>query len=289
MPKPYQLSQLSVIKVTGDDAATFLQGQLTADVVQQANNSWQFGGHCDAKGKLWSIMRIVKTEAAFYLLQPIESAAASVTQLEKFGVFSKVSFHDISAETSVTFLPDLAQPDFTLSAPDKAQLTLGLGDASLRLSFSAPEEAEQGDELWRCAEIERGVAQLSEGTIGEYVPQMVGLDTLGGVSFKKGCYIGQETVARMHYLGQNKRLPRLLQGQVSELPAAGLTLERKLGDNWRRAGAVLNAVRYDNGEVVVLAVLPADIEDTATIRIKGDEQSQLTLRPKFDNQEISNE
>lgn len=289
MSKPYQLSQLSVIKVTGDDAATFLQGQLTADVLQQATGSWLFGGHCDAKGKLWSILRIVKTEAAFYLLQPNESAAPSVAQLEKFGVFSKVKFSDISAQTSVTFIPDLAQAEFTVSAGEEEQLTLGLGDASLVLSFAGVAEAEPGDDLWRRFEIERGVAHLKEATIGEYVPQMVGLDTLGGVSFKKGCYIGQETVARMHYLGQNKRLPRLLEGQVSELPAAGLTLERKLGDNWRRAGAVLNAVRYDNGEVVVLAVLPADIEDTATIRIKGDEQSQLTLRPKFDNQEISNE
>lgn len=289
MPKPYQLSQLAVIKVTGDDAATFLQGQLTADVVQQAYDSWLFGGHCDAKGKLWSILRIVKTETAFYLLQPTESAAASLAQLEKFGVFSKVTFSDISAQTGVTFTPDLAQADFTVTTSEENQLTLGLGEASLTLSFAAPKDAEPGDDLWRRFEIEQGVAQLTEATIGEYVPQMVGLDALGGVSFKKGCYIGQETVARMHYLGQNKRLPRLLEGQVSELPAAGLTLERKLGDNWRRAGAVLNAVRYDNSEVVVLAVLPADIEDTATIRIKGDEQSQLTLRPKFDNQEISNE
>lgn len=289
MSKPYQLSQLSVIKVTGDDAATFLQGQLTADVLQQANDSWLFGGHCDAKGKLWSILRIVKTETAFYLLQPNESAAPSVAQLEKFGVFSKVTFSDISAQTNVTFIPDLAQAEFTVNASEEEQLRLGLGDASLVLSFAGPADAEPGDNLWHRFEIERGVAQLTEGSIGEYVPQMVGLDTLGGVSFKKGCYIGQETVARMHYLGQNKRLPRLLEGKASDLPAAGITLEREMGDNWRRAGAVLNAVRYDNGEVVVLAVLPADIEDTATIRIKGDEQSQLTLRPKFDNQEISNE
>lgn len=288
MQQGHPLSQLAVIKVEGADAATFLQGQLTADVVQQAQHSWQFAGHCDAKGKLWSVMRVIKTDTAFYLLQAKEAAAASLAQLKKFGVFSKVEFIDLSETTSVAFDAELQQPVGQVQLEDQ-QISIGLGNASLILHLDTPPTTESDDIAWQRYEIEQGVAQLSEATIGEYVPQMVGLDSLEGIDFKKGCYIGQETVARMHYLGQNKRLPRLLDGTASALPAAGSVLERKMGENWRRAGAVLNAVRYDNSEVVLLAVLPADIEDNTTIRIKGDEQSQLTLRPKFDNQEISNE
>lgn len=289
MQQGHPLSQLAVIKAEGADAATFLQGQLTADVVLQAQDSWQFAGHCDAKGKLWSVMRVIKTESAFYLLHTKEAAAASLAQLKKFGVFSQVEFTDLSDTTSVIFNPERPAPAGQVQQSATQQLNLGLGNASLILHLDTPATTPNDNIAWQRYEIEQGVAQLSEATIGEYVPQMVGLDRLHGIDFKKGCYIGQETVARMHYLGQNKRLPRLLDGTASALPVPGTVLERKMGENWRRAGAVLNAVRYDNGEVVLLAVLPADIEDNTTIRIKGDEQSQLTLRPKFDNQEISNE
>lgn len=286
-----QLSQLAIIKVTGEQAADFLQGQLTADVVNQTADTWQFAGHCDAKGKLWAIHRVVKTSSGFLLLTAQSCAADSLAQLKKFAVFSQVDITDVSAQFTVSFTSLSAQstsPNQVSSNADDV-VTLHLENAELSLAPAAQTQVETNDAAWLRYELEHGVAQLTPATIGEFVPQMVGLDRLGGVNFKKGCYIGQETVARMHYLGQNKRLPRLMSGLASAIPAPGDTLERQMGDNWRRAGAVLNAVRYDNGEVAVLAVLPADIEDNVTIRIKGDEQSQLTLHPKFDNQEISNE
>ncbi|RUO28329.1 glycine cleavage system protein T [Aliidiomarina maris] len=287
-PKSQQL--VSVIHVAGADAAKFLQGQLTADVVNLAPMQWCYAGHCDAKGKLWAVMRVVKTGNDFYLLIDPESSDASLTQLKKFSVFSQVTFSDISGEVSAVFKTTSPLPLHQVEQHAQV-LAIGFGPSSLHIDLApqavAADHGSQHLDAWQRFELETGVPRLAPETIAEYVPQMVGLDRLGGINFKKGCYIGQETVARMHYLGQNKRAPRLLTGSLGQsnhtMPAPGTVLEQKLGDNWRRAGAVINAVRYDSSEVGVLAVLPADIQDDTNIRIKGDEQSVLTLRPKFDN------
>lgn len=287
--KAFSVAKLSVIHVHGADAEKFLQSQLTADVTTQPNNSWLYAGHCDAKGKLWSVMRVVKIDADFYLIMPTASEEQSLAQFKKYAVFSKVEFTDINSSHSVVLDPTSQKPVYKVEN-SSTSFSLGLGDATLSVSESPDNSTlDEDNEAWLAYEIEHGVPCLTPATGGEFIPQMVGLDLLNGINFQKGCYIGQESVARMHYLGQNKREPRLVVGQSAVIPAAGALLERQIGESWRRAGAVLNAVRYHSGEVAILAVLPADIEDSATLRIKGEETSQLALRPKFDNQEISNE
>ncbi|RUO31974.1 tRNA-modifying protein YgfZ [Aliidiomarina sedimenti] len=293
----YLVSQLAVVVASGADAESFLQGQLTADVQKLPPEQWSYAGHCDAKGKLLAVMRLWRSGGDFYLLMPRASIEHSLGQLKKFSVFSKVELAEQSGEFEVELSP-VSSPLFALETADDAHFSLGLGDAQLRIrpagidtdgDDTTTDEPEIDDEAWLRYEIEHGVACLTDATVQQFVPQMVGLDRLAGINYKKGCYIGQETIARMHYLGQNKRAARYLVGSADKIPAAGADLERSLGESWRRAGAVLNAVRYDSGEVAVLAVLPADLENDATLRIKGDEASRLTPRPKFDNQEISNE
>lgn len=286
----YQVTQLGVIEASGADHINFLQGQLTADLVRQTTASWVYAGHCDAKGKLWAIMRVIKLDNKVLLLLPRASLEQSLAQLQKFSVFSQIEFTDQSDAYTILLNRSASTARYTVTdhAENRA-LQLGLGDACLWLEPATNNDYADGDEAWLAYEIEHGVACLTPATSGQFVPQMVGLDRLGGIDFKKGCYIGQETVARMHYLGQNKRLPRQLRGQANNLPAAGAALEQQQGENWRRTGAVLNSVRYDNGDVVLLAVLPADIENTASLRIKGEESSRLTLCPPFDNQEIADE
>jgi folate-binding protein YgfZ len=276
-----------VVQVSGDDVMSFMQGQLTCDLEKLGADEWTFGGHCDSKGKLWSVFRCAWYDETLLLIQPRSSIPASLAQLQKFAVFSKVSIADASDDFHLALRLGERAP-VSQVAHQQQRIELGLGDAVLEVSRE-PLTTDASSEFWSAYEIEHGVPMLTEAVTEQFVPQMVGLDRLGGISFKKGCYIGQETVARMHYLGQNKRAPRLLIGDAANLPASGEQLERAMGDSWRRAGAVLNAVRYDSGEVAVLAVLPADIEDDATFRIKGEATSALTLCPTFDNQEIPHE
>lgn len=286
---------LSVIELVGADAETFLHNQITQDVTQLNNGQWAFSAHCDPKGKAWSVLRVARSADRFYLVTSPAAAAATLAQLKKYAVFSKVTINDLTSSVHVLFDPTTALPVGTLEQPatevttSPLELRLGLGTASLLICAAGTPVEEDTQQHWLKYEIEQGVVQLSEATLGEYVPQMLRVDELGGINYKKGCYIGQETVARMHYLGQNKRALRLVVGKCTEVPDPGATLEQKLGDNWRRAGAVINAVRYDNNEVAMLVVVPAELDGHVALRIKGDEQSDFTLRPKFDNQEISNE
>lgn len=280
-------TELGVIQISGDDVTSFMQGQLTCDLHQLGPESWTFGGHCDSKGKLWSVFRCAWLADTLLLIQPRSSIAGSLAQLQKFAVFSKVSIEEVSDQFYFALRLGDPAPLHQVNAM-KHGIELGLGDAALEVS-QQPLTTDASSEFWSAYEIEHGVPMLTQAVTEQFVPQMVGLDRLGGINFKKGCYIGQETVARMHYLGQNKRALRQLTGEATNLPASGDQLERAMGDSWRRAGAVLNAVRYDSGEVAVLAVLPANIEDDATFRIKGEENSALTLCPTFDNQEIPHE
>ena len=109
-------------------------------------------------------------------------------------------------------------------------------------------------------------------------PQMLNLQALDGISFNKGCYMGQETVARAKYRGANNRALFLLAGTAGEPVASGDTLELQLGDNWRRSGMVLNAWQQA-GQVWLTAVLPKDTEADALFRLKQDEGSRLTVQP----------
>jgi len=290
-----ELNDYGVIHVAGPDADKFLQGQLTCDVNELSHSNWLFGGHCDAKGKLWSIFRAIRSEQGIYLLQPKATIDASLAQLQKFGVFSKVEITDASnahrcmlvlgadAAARVTELTGIEaqQPHehvndlHVLTMTDHAYLLVLPANFKVHANLLGPE-------WWHALHIKKGWPWLSQEHASEFIPQMVNLDRIGGISFKKGCYIGQETIARMHYKGQNKRRLTTLEGQADSLPTPSDQLEVQIGENWRRAGAVISAVRYDNEVVAIQAVLPDDLEASARLRIKGQDSSSFTPCPSSD-------
>ena len=113
--------------------------------------------------------------------------------------------------------------------------------------------------------------------IAEYVPQMLNLQAIDGISFTKGCYLGQETVARMQYLGKNKRALFALTGN-NMVANVGDIIEKKLGDNWRKAGDVLAVYQASNMQSYIQGVLANDIDDATELRIKT-QDSNLTRLP----------
>lgn len=284
-----ELQDYGLIHVAGPDADKFLQGQLTCDLNELQQDNWLFGGHCDAKGKLWSVFRALRSEQGVYMLQPTATIGASLAQLQKFGVFNKVEITDgtslhryllvigadaseqVSAITGVEPTKDHEHVNdlHVLQLADHAYLLILPVSFKLHCPLST-------QPWWQALHIEQGWPWLSSEHQGEFVPQMVNLDKIGGINFKKGCYIGQETVARMHYKGQNKRRLVHLEGHADSLPTPSDQLEVQMGENWRRAGAVISAVRYDNQVVAIQAVLPDDLEPTAQLRIKGQESSSFT-------------
>ena len=100
----------------------------------------------------------------------------------------------------------------------------------------------------------------------EFIPQAVNLQAVDGISFKKGCYTGQETVARAKYRGINKRAMYIVTGAATLCPQAGDALERSVGENWRKGGTVICGYHYADDHAIALVVLPNDLDDDSQFR-----------------------
>ncbi|CAB0149837.1 tRNA-modifying protein YgfZ [Pseudidiomarina piscicola] len=289
------LDDHGIIQVTGADTDKFLQGQFTCDMAELDDSQWLHGAHCDNKGKTLSLFRILRHADGVLIVTSKPALEASLNQLQKYGVFSKVEIRDASADFQLVGVFGTAAPgrlaellDSPLAEAESMQVThtdsaevLSLGghpDQYLCLNYGEQLPTNSDVRYWQALEIERGRATLFSGTIQEFVPQMLNLQALGGISFSKGCYIGQETVARMKYLGKQKRALFRLSGHGEQV-STGATVERQLGENWRRAGTVINAVSRADQHLDVLAVLPSDLESTTRLRIKGDDASLLEIYP----------
>ncbi|MDR6981526.1 folate-binding protein YgfZ [Rheinheimera pacifica] len=283
--------------ISGPDNRKYLQGQTTCDLDQLNDDNFLHGAHCDAKGKMWSQFYLVSHAQQLISIAFRDELNASAAQWKKFGVFSKVSFEagqqhfavfGLGGENVATLvsqlgfkLPqrgELARHNGALLlalAIDHFMLLMPVAEAQQlmqqKLPFAAPN-------VWLAQHIQHGFSYLEQGLIGEFVPQMLNLQALDAISFTKGCYIGQETVARLKYRGGNKRAAYILTANTDEVPKAGTDIELQLGENWRRSGQVVNAANIHN-QLWLIAVLPNDITPADSLRLSSDSAPALRIVP----------
>ncbi len=229
MSQTLQASQLrladwGVIRAQGADAASFLHGQLTQDFALLDREHARLAGFCTAKGRLLATMVGWKQgDDEILLALPAETLAATLKRLSMFVLRAKCKLSDASGEFAVYGLLGTAAAEAWTLARDGDAVRIALPAApgigrALRVQPAgapAPEGAALSTDDWAWAEAEAGVAWVRGATVEAFVPQMINFEVLGGVSFKKGCYPGQEIVARSQYRGTLKR--RL---QVFETDAA---------------------------------------------------------------------
>jgi len=249
------LANLRVIELTGGEAAAFLQAQLCNDVTLATNNTSQLNGYCSPKGRLLATFYVVPKSNAIWLIVPADIVAGLINRLRMFVMRADVQI-ELRDEFLITGLPsqtvgsDLWLPqwgqwpqsptgidqtsDALLVAVDAtramyialADKTKELWQAITNMPTSASWQAVGNHQHWRYADIQRGVPIITEATRDAFVPQMVNLEQAGGLSFKKGCYPGQEIVARMQYLGKLKRhMQRFSLPLLSPVPVAGAALQ----------------------------------------------------------------
>lgn len=297
------LAEYGAITLSGEEQSKYLQGQVTCDVNTLDDTNLLIGAHCDAKGKVFSVFRMINRQQAHLLLQPAASTNASLAELKKFGVFAKVtiektedlSFYAIAGKNAT----DVLHQQF-IELPNSLTPVLEVGSTSIVYLAGKQKRyllidnkqnmdkiitdfnlATYSQSLWDLIEINEGFPLLAPETVSTYVPQMLNLQAIHGISFTKGCYLGQETVARMQYLGKNKRALFSLQGTAPQASndtiQAGNIIEQQLGENWRKAGDVLASYISDDGCCYLQAVLASDIDATTKLRIKKQEQSSLTV------------
>lgn len=283
--------------LTGVDNRKFLQGQTTCDVAELSADNFLHGAHCDAKGKMWSQFYLAAVGDQLVTIAFRDELAASLSQWKKFAVFSNVKFEAGQQQYAIFGLggPEVAHliSELGFTVPERGEvsrhrdalllaltpehflLLMPLTDAQQLMQRSMPFAAPT---VWLAQHIQQGYSYLEQGLIGEFVPQMLNLQALGAISFTKGCYIGQETVARLKYRGGNKRAAYILHANTADLPAAGTDIEIQLGENWRRSGQVVNAANINN-QLWLIAVLPNDITPADTLRLNSDSAPALHIMP----------
>lgn len=301
LPESYaiQLNHLSAISVSGEEADKYLQGQLTCDVNLLESKHLLTGSHCDAKGKVFSAFRLIKKNDRRLLIQNDGSLISSMAELKKFGVFAKVTIEqatDLSLLAVVGFkaeqlikskfgsLPDSFAPvihadDITvvyISGVVNRYLLIANVDTINNITNTIELPLFQ-ECVWTLLEVVSGFPHMSHSAVNEYVPQSLNLQHLHGISFTKGCYLGQETVARMKYLGKNKRALYALHGNGNINISDDSVLEVQLGENWRRAGSIIAHYSAGDNQIYLQAILASDLQDNAKLRIKEQPTAAFTL------------
>ncbi len=297
------LDSWDLISVTGEDRIVFLQGQLTCDLTSLKPGQQTLAAQCNPQGKAWSIFRVIVLEDRILLTQPSSVTEKQLPELQKYAAFSKV---EISKETQYRAFglvgrksaQYIAEEVDTAATHDQSRL-LESGTViikqpypSLRyLAIMKNETAEElledlknradifDDSLWNAMNIASGIGFIEPQTSGLFIPQMLNLQALDGISFTKGCYIGQETIARAKYRGANKRALFILTGRADDAPKAGDTVQVLLNNNWKRCGTVISGCQYGDGHIEVLAVLPKDSNSDDVYQIKEIEGSTLYYAP----------
>lgn len=287
------LAQFRLLQFSGNDAQSFLQNQLTCDLRQLAPSAATYGGYCTPKGRLIANFLLFRTPEAYLMQLPAALIDAVALRLRKYVMHSQVR---IDVETRLHTIgiagPDAARilretigepprhaleqvhyPDLTLTRlPGRGfLLTASIGKLPELWAVLAGKAMPAGTAAWDWSEIQTGIAWIRPATQEQFVPQMIGLDAIGGISFQKGCYPGQEIVARTHYLGEVKRHLRF--GQCASLAQEADTLVE--GDQVR--GTIVNAAPAPGGGSDFLAVVANDAGNA--LRLGHATGPQVNLRP----------
>ena len=295
------LSHYGVLAAGGADARAFLHGQLSCDVEGLADDAAVYGAYCTAKGRVLANFLLWAEAGTFFMLLPRSLASGIRKRLQMFVLRSKVTLDDRSEALAVLGAAGPAAPgavaplvgtmpaallkvardnDATVIAIDGGRFVLvaPVAQAPAVLGRVAGPLMPVGAPCWEWLEIANGLPWITMATQDQFVPQMANLELIGGVSFRKGCYPGQEIVARMQYLGKPKRRLFLAHVDAEASPAPGESLVAE-GAGEQSAGTVVNAAPSPDGGFDLLAVVQTASADTATVRLGSAAGPALRFRP----------
>jgi folate-binding protein YgfZ len=296
------LLHLGLISASGDDAASFLHNQLSNDVEHLGTAEARLAGYCTPKGRLLATMLLWKSADTVYLQLPREIQATVQKRLQMFVMRAKARLADVSGDIVALGLAGPAAaaalaPWFP--APPSAPLGVVHGEAGtlIRLQdaggaprfqwLSSPETAQQawpqlaatlqpaGAAAWRLLDIQAAIPVVVQATQEQFVPQMINFEVLGGVNFRKGCYPGQEIVARSQYLGKLKR--RMLPATVDATGVAPGTEVYASTDPAQPCGQIVNAEASGEQTHCLVELKTAVLEDGASIHLGSPGGPQLHI------------
>ena len=228
------LDNRSLIKLSGEDSEDFLQSQFSNDIKKIRDNEIQINAYCQHQGKIIAIIWVFKKNENFYLSIPSELKDIVLSKLNMFKLMSKVEIEDFSEK--------IYQYGLINEANDKA---FKISENLSLFTTMEPLEHYHNHSQWEAACIDEGLPDIYLNTSEKYIPQALNLDINEfGVSFTKGCYPGQEVVARMHYLGKPKR--RLFRFTSKCEVFIGDSLHVNDSKSLKASGQVIRVTKIDN-------------------------------------------
>jgi folate-binding protein YgfZ len=212
------LPSLTAIRFSGADAGDFLHNQLSSDVLALSPDESTFACYCEPKGRVLALMLVSRHHDDYLVILADSLAATIAKRLQMYVIRAKVDIEVLDGFSVVGIHADIgieAQPGklAVLAIPNSSNSFLLTSD------IDAVDSSKTRQEEWKLAELRAGAVWLKPETSGQFLPQMLGFDQLGAVNYRKGCYPGQEIVARIHYLGKVKRHPRLVCTSATICPA----------------------------------------------------------------------
>jgi folate-binding protein YgfZ len=298
------LSHFEVLHVSGEDARTFLQGQTTNDLRAVTETQAQLSSLCNPKGRMLTNFLLWQEKDGYCLQLPAPLREGIQQRLAKYVLRSRVEIRDISEDNvrlgvaggeGERLLQEIfgALPQGTLGVVRHGRGTIIRLPGSRYEVVTAAEHAPTlwealtkgcvpaGSSCWGWLEIRAGIPVILPATQEHFVPQMANFDVIGGVSFNKGCYTGQEVVTRAHYLGKVKRRLYLahVAGDASPQPGDELIGVETPDTEKQAAGTVVNAQPSPGGGFDLLAVIHTSAAEAGDIHWKTADGPVLQLLP----------
>ena len=305
-----KLENMHVINVSGEQMHEYLHGQLTASTQPFNEEKARISAHCDFKGKMFSVSYVSFYKDRFLLTMHKDAAAESLNQLKKYAVFSKVDItidqdlscfgvagsahkkyvHDLFPEINnkhLSVVNNSYGQAICFNDTTERYLLILTKSGQEKLLSNTKEPFKNDENLWDLLEIEAGVANIQAPTLSQFVPQMINLQCLQGIDFDKGCYMGQEVVARTKFLGKNKRAAFIVKAELDSTKLSsnelvvGENIEIKVGDNWRRGGTIMRTATVTEGlqtQLFAIIVMANDTPIGSVVRLKESNQ-ELVVQP----------
>lgn len=281
---PVRLATAALVELAGSDAQAFAQAQFSSDVARLGERGWQWSAWLDAQGRVRNVFALLRPEAGRLLAWlPLGDADVMAAHLTRYVLRSRLTIRSLPEwQLLAAPAPGIATADlgtcgsgWSIDMPGTRRSAILLPGDEAGIGIADP----QGHALehFRLADIAAGLPWLAPPLAGEFTAPALGLAGLGATSLDKGCYPGQEIVARLHYRGGNKQHCRALRIASTTPPVPG---ERILaGPSADRRGTILYAARSINGHSDALAVLHETIDAQTMLRLESGARAGMMATP----------
>jgi len=289
------LSNLAILKVSGKDSSQFLQGQLACNINDLTNNNSFFSVFCNAKGRAITTLLILKSEEGYLLVLPHQLIEKVSQKLRMYILRSDVQINDMSethclmglttnTPTLLTSLPETdfavsQQPELAIKLPSLTSRYLIIATISQATSFWSQLTDKHNispcsSQKWDYQDISAGIPWLTLTSSEVYIPQMLNIDKLGGISFNKGCYTGQEIIARTHYLGKAKRALFIAECDINTNVDTDTQL---MIDETTSSNSQILSIQTNGQHKKLLIVMPTSDAELKNLTLNNSNQDKISI------------